>query len=131
MHYFSFPVGPGVNTTKSPSGHIMPNLCFCIQLDLRNEDAVFFMLWWSGFGSHKKRAGTHYAELVFLQPVGSKGHALSFGASGVRNVDTLFSCSGGPVLDPTKSALGHNTPNLCFCIRWDSGHVVHYSAPGA
>jgi hypothetical protein len=65
MHYFSFPVGPGVNTTKSPSGHIMPNLCFCIQLDLRNEDAVFFMLWWPGSDPTKSTLALIMPNLCF------------------------------------------------------------------
>jgi hypothetical protein len=30
-----------------------------------------------------------------------------------------FSCSGGTGMDFTKSVVGHITPNLCFCIRWD------------
>jgi hypothetical protein len=35
-------------------------------------------------------AGTHYMEFVFLHPVGSAGHVVYFGASGVRNVDAIF-----------------------------------------
>jgi hypothetical protein len=38
----------------------------------------------------KKRVGTHYAELVFLHPVGSTGHVVHSDASGVRNVSALF-----------------------------------------
>jgi hypothetical protein len=36
------------------------------------------------------RIRTHYAEHVFLHPVGSAGHVVHSGASGVRNVDALF-----------------------------------------
>jgi hypothetical protein len=42
-----------------------------------------------------------------------------------------FSCSCGPGATSTKSALGHVTPNLCFCILEGSmGHIVHNSASG-
>jgi hypothetical protein len=33
---------------------------------------------------------THYAELVFLHPVGSTGNVVHSGASGARNADALF-----------------------------------------
>jgi hypothetical protein len=32
----------------------------------QNADSLFFMLDWDQYGFHKKHAGTHYAELVFL-----------------------------------------------------------------
>jgi hypothetical protein len=41
-------------------------------------------------GFHQKRAGTCYAELVFLHPVGSAVHVMHSGASEARNVDALF-----------------------------------------
>jgi hypothetical protein len=37
-----------------------------------------------------------------------------------------FSCSSATGTDLTKSAPGHVTSNLCFCIRWGSMcHAVH------
>jgi hypothetical protein len=41
-------------------------------------------------GFHKKHAGTHYADLVFLHLVGSVGHVLRSSAYGAQNSDTLF-----------------------------------------
>jgi hypothetical protein len=38
----------------------------------------------------KKRTGIRYTNVVFLDPVGSVGHVVFSGASGVRNIDTLF-----------------------------------------
>jgi hypothetical protein len=34
-HYFLCSGGTGTDLTKSISGHVMPNLCFCIRWDLR------------------------------------------------------------------------------------------------
>jgi hypothetical protein len=56
----------------------------------RNVYAPFFMLGCAWCSFHKKCAGTHYVELVFLHPVGSAGHVVDSAASGARNVGTLF-----------------------------------------
>jgi hypothetical protein len=34
-HYFSCSGGTGTDLTRSASGHVMSNLCFCIRWDLR------------------------------------------------------------------------------------------------
>jgi hypothetical protein len=60
-----------------------------------------FKLWWARCCLHKKHAGTHSTQLVFLHPVACAGH--------------IVICDA----DSTKSARGHVTPNLCFSIRWD------------
>jgi hypothetical protein len=75
------------------------------------------MLWWECL--QKKRIGTHYAELVFLHPVGSVGHVVDSGVSGARNVDTVFFMLEWDWYGFYKSVSGHVTPNLFFCIRWD------------
>jgi hypothetical protein len=56
----------------------------------RNGDALFFMLRSDRYGLDKKRVGTHYAELVFLHPVGSVGHVVQSNAFGEHNGDALF-----------------------------------------
>jgi hypothetical protein len=48
------------------------------------------MLGWDRYRFDKERAGTRYAEVVFLHQVGSTGHVVHSGASGARNVDVLF-----------------------------------------
>jgi hypothetical protein len=47
----------------------------------RNVEALFFMLLWDRYGLHKKRAGTYYAELLFLHQVGPRSHVVHSGVS--------------------------------------------------
>jgi hypothetical protein len=47
------------------------------------------------------------------------GYVVHSDAPGARNGNALFSYSGGTGIDMTKSAPGHITLNLCFCIRLD------------
>jgi hypothetical protein len=56
---------------------------------------------------------------VFLHPVGSADHVVHSYVYVARTIDTLFLCSSGPVVVSIKSAMGHDTLNLCFCIQWD------------
>jgi hypothetical protein len=71
----------------------------------RNVDAQLFMLVWDQHGFHKKHVGTRYAEVVFLDPMGSVGHVVDSGVSKLQSVDALFVMlggGGGPVGIPQK-----------------------------
>jgi hypothetical protein len=85
----------------------------------QNVDALFFMLGWDRYGFHKKCAGIHYAELVFLHLMGYVGHVVLFGVSRRKKSMHYFARSGKTDMDSIKSGSGHVTPNMSFCIRWD------------
>jgi uncharacterized membrane protein YsdA (DUF1294 family) len=85
----------------------------------QNVLAVFFMLGWARCDFHKKCARIHYAELVSMHMVGSVGHVVRSSASGHETSMQYFSCSGGPSTVSIKTAPGHVTLKLCFCIGWD------------
>jgi hypothetical protein len=52
------------------------------------------MLGWERYGFNKKRARTHYVELMFLHPVGFVDHVVYSGASEAQNVEALFFMHG-------------------------------------
>jgi hypothetical protein len=76
------------------------------------------MLVWDRYRFYKRRTRAHYAELVFLHPVGFAGQVVHCGGFGARIIDALFFLLLWDWYGFHKNALGHRTSNLCFCVRW-------------
>jgi hypothetical protein len=81
-----------------------------------NIDALFFILGWARCRYHKMRTWTPYAKFFFIQCDLRIMHCIQMRPRH-ETLMYYFLCSGGPVVDPIKSVLGHITMNLCFCIR--------------
>jgi hypothetical protein len=90
------------------------------------------MLGWNQCGFHKKRGGTRYAKLVFLDPVGSTGHVAHSGASRARNIDALFFKLRWDRYGFHKKCSGTRYTKLVFLhLVGSAGHVVHFGASRA
>jgi hypothetical protein len=72
------------------------------------------MVGWARCGFHKKLGEIHYAELVFLYPVGYVGHVVHCGASGPRIVDALFLMLGWAGCGFHKKRRGTRDAELVF-----------------
>jgi hypothetical protein len=66
---------------------------------------------------------------MFLYPVGSVGHVVHCGASGVRNVDTLFFLLGWDQYRFQKKRVETRYAKVVFLhLVGYAGHVVHSGA---
>jgi hypothetical protein len=84
------------------------------------------MIGWGRNSFHKKRAGTRYAELVFLHPVGSPSHVVQSGSSEAPNINVLFFKLGWVRCDFRKNCVGTRYAELVFFYPVGStGHIVH------
>jgi hypothetical protein len=95
-----------------PVGFVGSHIAFrCIQATKRR--CTIFHTWVGPvWFVEKARRDTLHRTCVFA----SAGHVVHCSASGVRNIDALFLCSGGTGTDSTKSALAHIMSNLHFRI---------------
>jgi hypothetical protein len=129
--------GTSMDSTKTSSGHIMWNLCFCIRWDLWLTSCIPVHPWremsthyfsfsgaWCGF--HNKCARTHYTELAFLLLVGFAGHVEHSSVSGVWSVIALFSMLGWDWYRFNKKCTRTHYVELVFLQPVGSvSHVVH------
>jgi hypothetical protein len=94
-------------------------------------DAQFFKLRWAWSGCHKKRAGTRYAQLVFLNLVRSVGHIVHSGASRLQMIDALFVIVEWAQWGFHKKHAGTHYIELVFLNPVGSaGYIVHSGASG-
>jgi hypothetical protein len=140
-HYFPAPMGPTRFPQKArrdtlrrtcvfPSGGICgSHSAFRCVWDVKHRHTIL-MLGWAWCGFHKKRIRTCYCQTCVFASGGNCGSCSAFQWVQTQNVDALLflgcetlrhylSCSGGPEVISIKSAPGHVTPNLSFCIWWD------------
>jgi hypothetical protein len=90
---------------------------------------LFFMIEWDRYRFEKKCAGTRYAELVSLHPVGYVGHVLHNDAFGVRIVDALFFMLVWAPCDFHKKRAETRYAILVFLHPVEYvGHIVHLGA---
>jgi hypothetical protein len=92
-------------------------------------NALFFMLMWPWCRFDKMCTRPHYAELVYLHPVGPADHVVLSRMSRARNIDTLFFMLGWDPYGFQKNHTGTHFAEFVFLQPVGSvGHVVHSGA---
>jgi hypothetical protein len=137
---FGLPLKPGVTTLYADLVflHLVALVGHVVRSSVSgawNIDAIFFMLRWAWCNFHKKHTIKCYAEHVFfisgeicetrsafhvfLHPVGSASHVVSYGAPAHKTLTNYLSCLGGPDAVIEKSVPRHVMTNFCFWILRD------------
>jgi hypothetical protein len=89
------------------------------------------MLRWDRYGFHKERTGKRYTKLMFLHPWDLWVKLCTPVSLRCETLTHYVLCLGGTIMDSTKGASGHVTPNLCFLHLVRSAcHIVHSVASG-
>jgi hypothetical protein len=114
---------------KKHTGHVTPNMCFCIQWDpwvtscismrpgLKTSTQYFSCSGGPNAVSIKSLLGNVMLNICFhTRCVLGVTWCIPM-CLGHEKRRHYFSCSGGTGTDSTKSPMGHVIPNLCFCIR--------------
>jgi hypothetical protein len=93
---------------------------------------TIFIHRWDWYGFDKKRASTHYTQLLFLHLVGHAGHVVHYSESGPWNVDALFFILMSYRCGFDKKHTGTHYVELVFLHPvWSVGHVVHSGESGS
>jgi hypothetical protein len=93
---------------------------------------TIFILGWDRYEFDKKRAGTRYAKLVSLHPVGSTGHVVHSSSFGARNVDSLVFTLGWDMYGFDKKRIGTQYVELVFLHLVSSvGYFVQFGESGS
>jgi hypothetical protein len=87
------------------------------------------MLGWDRYGFDKKNVMTHYVELVFFHPLRYAGHVVHSGASGSRNINTVYFMLGRDRYELHKKHAGTRYAELVFLLPFRSTvHIAHSGA---
>jgi hypothetical protein len=95
-----------------------------VRLGLKTTKHYFAWLVGTGAIFIKSISGDVTLNMYFLHPVGYAGHVVHSGASGARNIDTLFFMLVCDLYGFHKKRVGTCYAKLLFCIRWNDEDIT-------